>query len=83
MPTSFPSFNIFDHYLVPKHEILTPEEKEEILQKYRVEPYKLPLIRTSDPIARVIGAKAGDLIKITRQSPTAGEYVTYRYVAEG
>jgi DNA-directed RNA polymerase subunit H len=83
IPPNFPSFNIFEHYLVPKHEILTPEEKEEVLQKYRVEPYKLPPIKTSDPVARVIGAKPGDLIKIVRKSPTAGEYVSYRYVVEG
>ncbi len=83
IPPNFPSFNIFKHDLVPKHEILTSEEKEEVLKKYRVEPYQLPLIRTSDPIANVIGAKPGDLIKITRKSQTAGEYISYRYVVEG
>ena len=83
IPPTFPSFNIFEHYLVPKHEILSPEEKEDVLKKYRVEPYQFPLIKTSDPIAKVIGARFGDLIRIVRQSPTAGEYVSYRYVVEG
>lgn len=83
IPPTFPSFNIFEHYLVPKHEILSPEEKEEVLKKYRVEPYQFPLIKTSDPIAKVIGARFGDLIRIVRKSPTAGEYVSYRYVVEG
>ncbi len=83
IPPNFPSFNIFEHYLVPRHEILMAEEKEEVLKRYRVQPYQLPLIRTSDPIANVIGAKPGDLIKITRKSPTAGEYISYRYVVEG
>jgi len=83
IPPNFPSFNIFEHYLVPKHEILAPREKEEVLQKYRVEPYQLPLIKTSDPIAKTIDAKPGDLIKIVRRSPTAGEHVYYRYVVEG
>lgn len=83
IPQDFPSFNIFKHYLVPKHEILSPEERKEVLEKYRVEPYKLPRIKTSDPIVRVIGAKPGDIIKITRRSPTAGEHVYYRYVVEG
>jgi len=83
IPTNFPSFNIFEHYLVPKHEILSPEEKKAVLEKYRVAPYKLPLMRTSDPIAKVIGAIPGDLVKITRDSPTAGEYVSYRYVVDG
>jgi len=80
---NFPSFNIFEHYLVPKHEILSPEERKAVLEKYRIEPYKLPHIKASDPIIRVIKAKPGDIIKITRKSPTAGEYVYYRYVVEG
>jgi DNA-directed RNA polymerase subunit H len=83
IPPNFPSFNIFDHRLVPKHEILSSEEKEEVLKKYRVQPYQLPLLRTSDPISKVIGARAGDLVKITRESPTAGEHISYRYVVEG
>ncbi|MBS7639616.1 DNA-directed RNA polymerase subunit H [Candidatus Bathyarchaeota archaeon] len=83
IPQDFPSFNIFKHYLVPKHEILSPEEREEVLKKYRIEPYKLPHIKTSDPVVRVIGAKPGDIIKITRRSQTAGECVYYRYVVEG
>lgn len=83
IPPNFPSFNIFSHNLVPKHEILSPEEKEAVLKEYRVQPYQLPLLRTSDPISKVIGARAGDLVKITRKSLTAGEYVSYRYVVEG
>ncbi|MCX8170487.1 MAG: DNA-directed RNA polymerase subunit H [Candidatus Bathyarchaeota archaeon] len=82
-PQDFPSFNIFKHYLVPKHEILSPEERKMVLEKYRIEPYKLPRIKTSDPIVRVIGAKPGDIVKIIRRSPTAGESVYYRYVVEG
>ncbi|MBS7606625.1 DNA-directed RNA polymerase subunit H [Candidatus Bathyarchaeota archaeon] len=83
IPQDFPSFNIFKHYLVPKHEVLSPEERKVVLEKYRIEPYKLPRIKTSDPIIRVIGAKPGDIVKITRRSPTAGESVYYRYVVEG
>ncbi|MEM2272751.1 MAG: DNA-directed RNA polymerase subunit H [Candidatus Bathyarchaeia archaeon] len=83
MPQDFPSFNIFKHYLVPRHEILSPEERQALLEKYRVEPYKLPRIKASDPAIRLIGAKPGDIVKIIRRSPTAGESVYYRYVVEG
>lgn len=83
IPQDFPSFNIFKHYLVPIHEVLSPEERKAVLEKYRVEQYKLPRIKTSDPIIRVIGAKPGDIVKIIRRSPTAGESVYYRYVVEG
>jgi len=83
IPQDFPSFNIFKHYLVPKHEILSPEEKQALLEKYHIEPYKLPRIKASDPAIRLIGAKPGDIVKIVRRSPTAGESVYYRYVVEG
>ena len=75
-----PSFNIFKHKLVPKHEIISKEEAEELLKKYRIKPWKLPLIKASDPAAKMIGAKPGDILKITRKSPTAGKAITYRYV---
>ncbi len=80
IPRFFPAFNIFDHVLVPKHEILTPKEKEEVLAQYRVQPHQLPWIRASDPAVRAIGAKPGDIVRIIRDSPTAGKYVSYRYV---
>jgi len=80
IPRDFPSFNIFDHVLVPKHEILTPEEKEQILEKFRVEAHQLPKIRASDPAVISIGGKPGDVLRIIRKSPTAGIYVAYRYV---
>jgi DNA-directed RNA polymerase subunit H len=83
IPKIFPAFNIFDHELVPKHEILPHEEREQLLAKYRVRPYQLPKIRTSDPAVKAVGAKAGDIVKIIRDSTTAGKYVAYRYVVEG
>ena len=83
IPRIFPSFNIFHHEFVPKHEILTSEEREKILAKYRMKPYQLPRIRASDPAAIAIGARPGDMIRIIRESPTAGKYVAYRYVIEG
>lgn len=80
IPKIFPSFNIFKHELVPKHEILPPEEAKRLLEKYRVKPHQLPHIRASDTAVIAIGAKLGDILKITRKSETAGKYVSYRYV---
>jgi len=82
LPKSFPVFNIFEHALVPYHEILSEQEKKELLAKFKVQPYQIPQIRSSDPAVKVIGAQPGDILKITRKSQTAGEHITYRYVVE-
>ncbi len=83
IPRIFPSFNIFDHVLVPKHEIVNPDERKKLLQEYRVHPYQLPRLKASDPAVKAIGAKPGDIVRIIRDSPTAGKYVSYRHVVEG
>ncbi|MEA2089140.1 MAG: DNA-directed RNA polymerase subunit RpoH/Rpb5 C-terminal domain-containing protein, partial [Thermoproteota archaeon] len=54
--------------------------KKKLLKKYRIKPYQMPHIKVSDPVMRLIGAKRGDVIKITRKSATAGRTVAYRYV---
>lgn len=72
--------NPLDHYLVPPHEIV-PKEQHEPLMKgmYINQKSQFPFIRYhEDPITRVIGAIPGDIIKITRPSPSAGEYIVYR-----
>lgn len=82
LPKAFPSFDLFQHRLVPKHEIITPEQREQLLAQYRIQPYQLPQISSSDPTAKAIGAKPGDVLRIIRKSPTAGEQTAYRYVVE-
>lgn len=74
---------IKNHRLVPKHEVLSPEEAKEVLERYQIQPHQLPLLLSSDPMAKAIGAKPGDIVKITRESKTAGKIVVYRYVVEG
>ena len=71
-----------DHVDVPKHEIMTRKEAEEVLEKYHCKATDLPLIFVNDPAIVAIGVKPGDMIKITRKSATAGESFYYRYVVE-
>ncbi|MCS7138457.1 MAG: DNA-directed RNA polymerase subunit H [Crenarchaeota archaeon] len=75
--------NILDHVLVPRHRILSHEEKEALLKKYNIKPSQLPKMLNSDPIAVAIGAKIGDIVEIIRKSPVAGETLAYRVVVEG
>jgi DNA-directed RNA polymerase subunit H (RpoH/RPB5) len=82
LPKTFPAFDLFEHQLVPKHEILTEGEKAELLARYRVQAYQLPQISSVDPAVKAIGAKPGDVLRVIRRSSTAGEHVAYRYVVE-
>jgi len=82
LPRTFPVFDIFEHQLVPRHEILTPEEKEQLLKQYKVQPYQLPQIKASDPAVKAIDAKPGDILRIIRKSATSGRHIAYRYVVE-
>jgi len=74
------SINILEHVLVPKHEVLSPEEALEVLKKLGVSPKNLPWISVDDPAAKAVGAKPGDIIRVVRKSPTAGVAIAYRYV---
>jgi len=80
IPATLPPFDIFEHQLVPLHELASPEERKEISEKYHAEPYQFPWIKSVDPISIILGAKPGDVLKITQKSETAGKYDTYRYV---
>ena len=73
--------DIFQSNLVPKHEILNGEDKAEMLKRLNVSLKQLPRIKEDDPIVKILQAKHGDVLKITRKSLVAGEYNYYRVVA--
>lgn len=69
------------HKFVPKHVLLTKDEAQQLLDKYKIEENDLPQIFEKDPVAIAIGAKEGDIIKIIRDSDTTVKKVNYyRYV---
>jgi DNA-directed RNA polymerase subunit H len=74
---------ISNHVYQPKHEILPKDLAEEVLRKFNAKPSQLPYITTTDKGIEDLEVRPGDIIKITRKSPTAGESVYYRYVVEG
>jgi DNA-directed RNA polymerase subunit H len=82
LPKSFPVFDIFEHALVPRHEILTEKEQNELLALYKIKPYQMPQIKSTDPAVKAIGAKPGNVLRIIRKSSTAGQHIAYRYVVE-
>ncbi len=72
--------NILSHELVPEHKILAKDESQKILSQLKARPEQLPKILDTDPVTEIIGAKVGDIIEITRDSPTAGKTKYYRVV---
>jgi DNA-directed RNA polymerase subunit H (RpoH/RPB5) len=75
--------NPLDHMLVPKHEKVPTDQHAELMKRLRVNSKTmLPLIRFhEDIIGRIMSLVPGDIVKITRPSPSAGEYVSYRVCA--
>jgi DNA-directed RNA polymerase subunit H len=69
-----------NHVLVPIHEIVPEEEAEEIIKKFGGKKEKFPQILLSDPVIEELKAKKGDLIRIIRETPTAGKSIYYRVV---
>jgi DNA-directed RNA polymerase subunit H (RpoH/RPB5) len=71
--------NPVKHMLVPNHQKVPAEEVATLLKENYAKKLQLPLIRFhEDPIARMIGLVPGDVVRITRPSPTAGECIMYR-----
>lgn len=75
-------YSVLDHEMVPKHEIMDESEVKSLLKKYKITLEELPKIKANDPAVVAIGAKVGDVLKITRKSPTGGIAFYYRLVIE-
>jgi len=73
-------FKPSQHILVPKHVKLSEKDKKELLEKYHVSLRDLPKINRKDPALENLDIKKGDILKIIRKSPSAGESVFYRAV---
>lgn len=73
-------YNITRHELVPLHEPIRDEpDIELVLRTHALKSrFHLPLIMAHDPVARYLALKHGQLVRITRRSSSAGQYVLYR-----
>ena len=68
--------------LIPEHRLLSVADAKKAMKRYGTRLEKFPKIIESDPQAKKLGAKPGNLIAIDREDPT-GKYTYYRLVVKG
>ncbi len=71
-----------EHMLVPKHQILEEKEADAFLSRYNISKQQMPRIKKNDDAIKILNAKPGDIIRITRKSPLGGTAPFYRVVME-
>jgi len=72
-------YNPTKHELVPKHEKMNNEDVKVLMENLKLKAKtQLPFIQKTDVIARWLGIQSGDVVKITRYSPTSGKSYYYR-----
>lgn len=59
-------FNITHHEYVPKHQLLSQDEKIDMMKLFNINEKQIPRIYTSDPVCKYFGGKRGNVFKITR-----------------
>lgn len=74
------AIDLIQHKFVPKHTLLTPEQKAEVLKTYETNEDLYPKLLHTDPCARYYGMMPGDMVKVERYYENYGEYVIYRMV---
>ncbi|MCD6575560.1 MAG: DNA-directed RNA polymerase subunit H [Nanoarchaeota archaeon] len=75
--------DIFKSRLVPECRVLSEDEEKKLLEQYNISKRQLPLIFSTDPVVKALGAKVGNVIEFTRKSKTAGLSKYYRVVVGG
>jgi DNA-directed RNA polymerase subunit H len=66
--------------MVPDHKIMSEEEVSALLTTYNITTEQLPKVFHDDPAVKTIGAEADNVIRIIRESHTAGRAESYRLV---
>tara|TARA_B100000315_G_C14485675_1_gene545065 strand:- start:613 stop:855 length:243 start_codon:yes stop_codon:yes gene_type:complete len=75
-------FKVDKHILIPKHSKLSEAQKEKLLEKYNISAKELPRMLKTDAAIAALNPEPGDVIKITRNSETAGEAEFYRVIVD-
>ncbi|WP_292730177.1 DNA-directed RNA polymerase subunit H [Methanoculleus sp.] len=76
------SLDVLSHEMVPDHQIMDGEEVKNLLATYHISLEQLPKMYHDDPAVKAIGGDVGNVIRITRDSRTAGRAEAYRLVVK-
>jgi len=68
------------HYLVAEHVLVKKEKVAELMAELGIKREDLPRIDTLDPSIKLLRPEKGDVVKIVRDSLTAGQSIYYRRV---
>jgi DNA-directed RNA polymerase subunit H (RpoH/RPB5) len=72
--TSIPrlKFNVLDHCMNPKFNVLDEKETADLFKKYRGDPLgQLPEMNRHDPVAIALGLRPGQVVRCLRSSKTS------------
>ncbi len=80
--------DIMPHVLVPRFTLLDEKAVKQVLGEFKITRDQLPKIRMGDAMVRQIDREGGavtegSVIKVIRESPTAGVAIAYRLVIRG
>jgi len=68
------------HYLVPEHVLIKKEKVNELMAELGIKKDALPRIDRMDAAIKHLKPERGDVVKIIRDSLTAGQAVYFRRV---
>lgn len=79
-------YNLTEHYLVPKHRVLSDDEAKDFLTSNRLRTNQLPILKWDDPVSKWYGFIPGQIVEVLRENLAAetlvDEYRSYRFVDE-
>jgi DNA-directed RNA polymerases I, II, and III subunit RPABC1 len=74
------ALSILRHRLVPRHEVLTPARKKQLLQGLACKGSSLPKLKETDAVARYLHLAPGTVVQIHRQIGTMEAEPYFRIV---
>ncbi|MDV2481283.1 DNA-directed RNA polymerase subunit H [Methanoculleus sp. Wushi-C6] len=76
------SLDVLNHEMVPDHQIMSEEEVAALLATYNITLEQLPKVYHDDPAVKAIGGEVANVVRIVRDSRTAGRAEAYRLIVK-